>query len=821
MTSLVSREERRLATLSLFFTFAFLAGSAVGNPLALRASSPEAIRPETLEMLGYEPLFDGKTTGGWSNPFEHGEAEAVAGEIRLRGDKKFFLVTERQYRDFRFIADIRLPEGPANSGLMFRCHVEPGRVYGYQAECDGSARRWSGGLYDEGRRGWIWPSKLGRSTDEFLVHQDASQAHFEQPTIRDALRRNEWNRYSVECVGDRIRIRVNGVLVTDMRDSVDRSGHLGIQHHGEKGQVYRFRNLYVKELPEYPARGNVELVDESPVSVKRLSPGVVLADFGRVAFGNLRLTPPKGAAGELTVRFGERLSDGHVDRRPPGTVRYSERVVTLPPGESLVVEPPTDRRNTGASGRAPVPPVLTPPEWGVVTPFRWVEIEGLPDGLNGGELVRQSAMPSDWDDNAAEFVCSDETLNRVWQLCRYSIKATTFAGVYVDGDRERIPYEADAYLNQLSHYYVEGDTGFGRRTIDWLVENPTWPTEWGPHVIFMAHADWMQTGDAEWLAARYPSLKAKAMTERLGPSGFVESTKTHQRKGDIVDWPPQERDGYVFSEVNTVVNAFHLAAVEQLAAIARAVGADEDATAYEEHARSFRDKFHAAFFDPEAGRYRDGLGIDHHSQHASFFPLAFGITPQEHREEVAAAVADDGMRCSVYGAQYLLQSLLENQQGSSALALMTAPGDRSWRHMLDADATITWEAWDVAYKPNLDWNHAWGAAPANLLPRYVLGVSAAEPAWKRISVSPVCGELSHAEGVVPTPGGPMKIRWEKGKGFLMSLKPPPGTPVKVRLPDDGNSAVAKVDGREVVVKRVDGWLELTDELVGEHTITLD
>ncbi len=63
-----------------------------------------------------------------------------------------------------------------------------------------------------------------------------------------------------------------------------------------------------------------------------------------------------------------------------------------------------------------------------------------------------------------------------WDLCKYSIKATTFAGVYVDGDRERIPYEADADLNQLSHYTTDDNVAMAATTFDWLIENGTWPT---------------------------------------------------------------------------------------------------------------------------------------------------------------------------------------------------------------------------------------------------------------------------------------------------------------------------------------------------------
>ena len=139
-------------------------------------------------------------------------------------------------------------------------------------------------------------------------------------------------------------------------------------------------------------------------------------------------------------------------------------------------------------------------------------------------------------------------LNRIWELCKYSIKATTFAGVYVDGDRERIPYEADAYLNQLSHYATDNDVQMAAPTFDWLMKNGTWPTEWAPHMVFMAHADWMHTGDTDWLSPRYESLKTKTLLNRSGEDGLVRSGNDGSKKHDIVDWPQKERDGYVFTE---------------------------------------------------------------------------------------------------------------------------------------------------------------------------------------------------------------------------------------------------------------------------------
>lgn len=183
-------------------------------------------------------LFDGTSTDGWKNPYDWGKIEVVDDELHLTGDKKFFLVTEKTYSDFVFEGEILLPDGTANSGFMFRAHVEPNKVFGYQTEVDGSDRNWSGGLYDEGRRQWFISPKRGDKDSEAAFRERAG----------DTFKRSDWNTYRITCKGDHLKVEVNGVVTTDVRDDKDASGVIGIQHHGEKGQTYRFRNLRVKEL---------------------------------------------------------------------------------------------------------------------------------------------------------------------------------------------------------------------------------------------------------------------------------------------------------------------------------------------------------------------------------------------------------------------------------------------------------------------------------------------------------------------------------------------------------------------------------------------
>ena len=213
---------------------------------AFGATGKTVSRKTASKEKGWTPLFDGKTAQGWRNPYYWGKAEVKGGEIHLTTDKsKWFLCTEKPYADFIFEADVRMPEGKANSGFMFRCHVKKNKVFGYQAEVDPSGRKWSGGLYDEGRRKWfISPNRDKAKNRE---ERDRSIADFRK-RAGESFKRDDWNTYRIECVGESIKIYVNGTLCTDVKDSVDAQGYIAIQHHGEKGKVYRFRNARIRIL---------------------------------------------------------------------------------------------------------------------------------------------------------------------------------------------------------------------------------------------------------------------------------------------------------------------------------------------------------------------------------------------------------------------------------------------------------------------------------------------------------------------------------------------------------------------------------------------
>lgn len=513
----------------------------------------------------------------------------------------------------------------------------------------------------------------------------------------------------------------------------------------------------------------------APVEMVVRGDGTQFIDFGRAAFGTLWLGYQPEAAEELTVRLGEKLVDGAIDRNPGGTIRVQEVKLTVEPGGGpYLLQWPQDRRNT--SGAA----ILLPKEFGVVMPFRYCEIEGAGRPISEAD-VHQRALFHYFEDGHSYFTCSDERLNAIWEMCRYTMKMTSFAGIYIDGDRERIPYEGDAYINQLGHYAVDREYAIARRTIEHFMDHPTWPTEWLLHTSMMVAQDYWYTGNLELLEAYYDRLKAKTLIELAREDGLisVQSDKVdgefmrrigfsnpNERLRDLVDWPAGERDGHDMRPINTVVNSFfyhNMIVMEELAAL---IGRDAESQRFGEMGRRVRRAINEKLLDPERGIYLDGEGSTHSSLHSNMLPLAFGLVPAEHRESVTAFVKSRGMACSVYAAQFLMEALYQAGEEQYALDLMRSADERSWWNMLANGSTVAMEAWAMKYKPNSDWNHAWGAVPANIIPRYLWGIEPVEAGFGRVRIAPRMADLGHCAIQAQTPRGGIEARFERAENGL-------------------------------------------------------
>jgi Domain of Unknown Function (DUF1080) len=212
-------------------------------------------------------LFNGKDLDGWVQ--RGGKATYKVEEGVIVGTSTLdtpnsFLCTSRDYGDFileyEFKIDPRL-----NSGVQIRSQslAEPGsvqwkektikfpagRVHGYQVEIDPEPEKdrwWSGGIYDEGRRGWLFPGQLGGTAKAFT---DQGRAIFKQ---------NDWNKVRVEAVGDSIKTFLNGTPRAAINDSLTLSGFIALQVHGinkdktRNGTQVRWRNLRIQEVTAAP-----------------------------------------------------------------------------------------------------------------------------------------------------------------------------------------------------------------------------------------------------------------------------------------------------------------------------------------------------------------------------------------------------------------------------------------------------------------------------------------------------------------------------------------------------------------------------------------
>lgn len=572
----------------------------------------------------------------------------------------------------------------------------------------------------------------------------------------------------------------------------------------------------------------------SPVAFVSSAPGAYFIDFGRAAFGTVELSVDAPEGIDVVFHLGEvKKGSVSIDRAPGGSRRYRSIQVHLPKGERTVrVEIPPDPRNTGPYA------VRMPEELFEVMPFRYCEIEGAPATLTRNDVV-QLCLHYPFDEAASHFVSSNAVLNDVWRVCRYSIKATSFVGYYVDGDRERIPYESDGYITQLSHYGCDREYTLARRTLDHLINAPTWPTEWHLYLVLAAWNDYMFTGDDRFVSARYDDLVHKSLVSLAREDGLVSVERMTDdtlaaihftgtavdtfKRGvrDIVDWPEIERDGHEMCAVNSVVNALHYRALRCLSELAHATGRPQDSARFRSRADAVRRAFNSCLVDSGTGLVVDGEGSSHSSLHANAFAVACGVLDKGTLPAVLSHIRSRGMACSVYASQMLLEALYAAGEDEHALSLLTATGMRSWAHMIyDVGTTITMEAWDDSIKPNQDWNHAWGAAPANAIPFGLMGVRPLKPGFSEVMIDPKMGTLSWADATIPTVRGPIHVRVtnEPNSPYLVEVGIPSNVTACVRVPADTSGQLI-VDGRVSHARTVDGRRYITGIGGGRHTIT--
>jgi hypothetical protein len=220
----------------LLFTFGLFFQSVLAEPL----------------LAQWKSLFNGKNLTGWNQKNGAAKYTVENGEIvgtTVANTTNSFLCTNEEYGDFIFEVDLKV-ENAMNSGIQFRSLSKPeyqnNRVHGYQMEVDPTDRAWSGGIYDEARRDWLYIPNIN-------------------PEGKKAFKKGAWNKYRIEAIGNTIRTFINNIPVAHLIDDMTAKGFIALQVHAiygdmKEGMKIRWKNIRIQTTNLKPSP-----IDNTPV----------------------------------------------------------------------------------------------------------------------------------------------------------------------------------------------------------------------------------------------------------------------------------------------------------------------------------------------------------------------------------------------------------------------------------------------------------------------------------------------------------------------------------------------------------------------------
>jgi hypothetical protein len=404
-------------------------------------------------------------------------------------------------------------------------------------------------------------------------------------------------------------------------------------------------------------------------------------------------------------------------------------------------------------------------------------------------------------ESAGTFTCSDDRLNRIWEVARNTQLNCSF-DAFVDCPwREMAMWWGDSRVQAQVAAYAFGDTSLLERGIRLIARSQT------PDGAMHAHApadiprhrlpDFMMTWigtliDHHQLTGRLDLLResAAAMHQLFeffqaheSPDGLIGSFDGFWM---FLDWADLYKGNY-----SAPFNLLYLQATRHAAELCRLLDDNNAALLHESKARALSAAVEKFFWDEKAGAWRDGFDvaagkpIDQFSQHTNTLAILLGLKPETHghiaREillKSARAKRTKVITASPFFYAYVLQAMVS--QGLLAEVMEVIAG--KWGPLVEAGATTFPEMWQVNFESRC---HAWSSSPLYHLMQIVLGVRPLTPGWTRLRIAPFPGELEFARGVVPTPRGPLRIEWEKaGEDQLaVRLDIPEGLEVEFVAPD--------------------------------------
>ena len=579
----------------------------------------------------------------------------------------------------------------------------------------------------------------------------------------------------------------------------------------------------------------VQVVSRAPLSVRRGADGSYVYDFGRTIFGTLEIETdvPGDFEFEMFEKLGETLTADN--QFSLGYFKGRESIV-----KKMVVSLP--QRNL------PLKTTLPSSILGVI-PFRFVKL--VTDAPESAFTLKQLMLKFNAGKPMTKFHSSNDILNRLWTLSADTIESTSFSGIFVDGNRERQPYEADAYLSALAQHAMYADTTLARNSLAYLAGKPSAIIEWAFLYTSLVREVYMQTGDREFVGTVYENVVSRLFLDKLSNVGLlkvVDQSGNYQLTLQgvslvpIIDWPPVERVGFatanigffstvkLYTEIfaryvrgslyrvyglaylsnhqfnkvdslinqlnpiepnNFVVNSFFYNSLLDAAFLANEIGRRHDSKEFTAMAEVVKNTLRLLYYDEKVGLFTDDVDNANASFHSNLIALNFGIADASD-STVLEYVEKNKYRASVYSGHFLLNVLFNHGLNIEALQYLTDYHPRSWTAMLHDDETVSTEVWNSSLKPDMDWTHAWGATPGHHIIRNIVGVTGLTPGYGEILVDAPDVSIEFFSAEIATPRGVLRIDLfskDGGKKLAVDCSAlSDGTKVFLRNDSDWNGA---------------------------------
>ena len=512
-----------------------------------------------------------------------------------------------------------------------------------------------------------------------------------------------------------------------------------------------------------PSRFRLCHRDMLPVGCEVIATNKKLYDFGRETFGYLCVQTSDGVGrkGMVAVYYGESREEA-LDKE------HCETLDRFFP--ELLHSRPVRRLDSKA--------------------FRYVCIETDDETQIDKVWMEYEYAPHDLS-HSGSFRCSDEELNRIWDVAAYTMDLTT-REFFMDGiKRDRWTWSGDAIQSYLMNYYLRFDSECVKRTIRQLRGKD--PVTAHINTImdytfywFKSILDYYQyTGDVAFVREMWPRMVTLMdyVLSRTNADGMAEGQPDDWIFVDWVDFPMHKRGTLCFEQI------LLCKALDTMAQCAALSGSD-DAQRYAALATTLQQHIKQTFWDADKHAYlhamEDGLLNGQITKFPNMFAILYGLSgPQEQRQIMESVMLNPQVDpiTTPYMRFYELETLC-----MAGLQTQVLQEIRDyWGGMLREGATSFWEKYVPSetgtqhlamygrpYGKSLC--HAWGASPVYLLGKYYLGVQPTKPGYEEFEVRPSLGDLEWMEGDVPTPHGlihvsmnrhEVKVTATEGQGWLI------------------------------------------------------